>query len=377
MDKAELQRHIVEGSKLNVALAVDTCIFEQHGHRLESGQLKHLEQFKSTPGTVVIPDVVKREVLAHMVNAAVQAKSTLKTALSAARDHWPSSTITNTSLTDLLGSVSEAEEVSSKRLDSFLERCAATVVKAEGHVSIAEVVERYFQTAPPFEKSGSKKHEFPDAIALLALENWAAEHEKYVLLVSRDKGWQMVADASDRLLCVIELDDALEMFQTRDSTRTKMVEHVASLLDVKNWDGLDELANLLDSTQWIADASSMFDYDMDFHVDVESVCFANDEAADALRAIDYSGDLLTVIADFEAKVAVDANFAFVMEGVYLGGCVVSKSMTVEFEALISFKNPGGDKLQAVDIDLVRKIHTLDLGEVQPDYSEHDLTFEKY
>lgn len=59
------------------------------------------------------------------------------------------------------------------------------------------------------------------------------------------------------------------------------------------------------------------------------------------------------------------------------GCVVCDDKTVNFKALITFEEPGGDELQAVDIELVRRMHKLDFGHVEPDYSDEDPTFEKY
>lgn len=377
MNKADIERHILEGSTLKVAISVDTCIYQQHGFRLESGQLRHLEQFSGTAGVVVMSDVVQHEVLAHMVTEAVKAKSKLKGALEDVRDHWPTAAGAPTP-SDILGTET-AEVVTAGRLDAFLWRCGGEVINASGRVDIADVMKRYFQPSVPFERSGDKKHEFPDAVALIALESWAEEHNKPVLLVSNDKGWQAFAEASDRLCCVAELDEALELIQKRDATRTQLVDHVTALLEAEaeSWDGLRELASLLNSTIWVEDASAMFDYDVDLQVDVTEVKFVDDPMLGSLRAIDYSNGALTVIGKFEATASVEATFDFVMDGVHLGGCVVSEDKTVNFEALITFEEPGGDKLQAVDIELVRRMHKLDFGHVEPDYSDEDPTFEKY
>jgi hypothetical protein len=91
----------------------------------------------------------------------------------------------------------------------------------------------------------------------------------------------------------------------------------------------------------------------------------------------YSNGALTVNCKFEATASVEATFDFVMDGVDLGSCVVSEDKTVNFEALITFEAPGGDALQAVDIELVRRMHKLDFGHVEPDYSDEDPAFEKY
>ncbi len=377
MNKADIERHILEGPTLKVAISLDTCVYQQHGFRLESGQLRHLEQFGGTAGVMVMSDVVQREVLAHMVAEAVKAKNKLKAAIEDVRAHWPTAAGAPTP-SDILGTAT-AEVVAAGRLDTFLRRCSGEVVNASARVDIADVMERYFQASVPFEKASDKKHEFPDAVALLSLENWAEEHNKPVLLVSNDKGWQAFAEASSRLCCVAALDEALELFQMRDAKRTQLVAHVAALLeaDAESWDGLRELASLLNSTIWVEDASAMFDYEVDLQVDVTEVKFVDDSMLGSLRAIDYSDDALTVIGKFEATATVDARFAFVMDGVNLGGCVVSDDKTVIFEALITFAEPDGDKLQAVDIELVRRMHKLDFGHVEPDYSDEDPTFEKY
>jgi hypothetical protein len=377
MNKADIERYILEGPTLNVAISVDTCIYQQHGFRLESGQLRHLEQFSGTAGVVVMSDVVQHEVLAHMVTEAVKAKSRLKGALEDVSDHWPTAAGAPTP-SEILG-IESAEVMTAGRLDAFLWRCGGEVVNASSRVDIADVMKRYFQPSVPFERSGDKKHEFPDAVALIALESWAEEHDKPVLLVSNDKGWRAFAEASDRLCCVDELDEALELFQKRDAIRTQLVDHVTALLEAEaeSWDGLRELASLLNNTIWVEDASAMFDYAVDLQVDVTEVKFVDDPMLGSLRAIDYSNGALTVVGRFEATASVDATFDFAMDGVHLGGCVVSEDKTVNFEALITFKEPGGDELQAVDIELVRRMHKLNFGHVQPDYSDEDPTFEKY
>lgn len=140
MNKAEIERHILEGPTLKVAISVDTCIYKQHGFRLESGQLRHLEQFSGTAGVLVISDVVQHEVLAHMVTEAVKAKSKLKGALEDVRDHWPAATGAPTP-SEVLGTET-AEVVIAGRLAAFLLRCGGEVINASGRVEIANSSDR-------------------------------------------------------------------------------------------------------------------------------------------------------------------------------------------------------------------------------------------
>jgi hypothetical protein len=76
----------------------------------------------------------------------------------------------------------------------------------------ADVLSRYFSEAPPFGESDKRKHEFPDAFALLSLEALARDEGKLMLCVAPDKGWQDFASQSEHLVCVKDLEDALSYF---------------------------------------------------------------------------------------------------------------------------------------------------------------------
>lgn len=61
-----------------------------------------------------------------------------------------------------------------------------TVIIATDSVSIAELRRRYFESIPPF-RSGTKKHEFPDALSILAAEARASKDRLRLYVVSADK----------------------------------------------------------------------------------------------------------------------------------------------------------------------------------------------
>src|SRR5690349_13195938 len=88
MKKEDIERSIIEGPQLAVALSLDTCIYERDGYRLEGGRLKHLEQFREFPSTFLMSDVVKREVLTHMVTKTIAARDALRRSMAEVGDHW-------------------------------------------------------------------------------------------------------------------------------------------------------------------------------------------------------------------------------------------------------------------------------------------------
>ena len=86
----------------------------------------------------------------------------------------------------------DPEVVARERIDRYLKSVDATVVPAKGHVDIDELLRIYFEGTAPFSKEGKKKNEFPDAIALLSLEDWARNNAATLIAVSTDKDWYCV-----------------------------------------------------------------------------------------------------------------------------------------------------------------------------------------
>jgi hypothetical protein len=77
-------------------------------------------------------------------------------------------------------------------------------------------MDSYAAVAPPFANKKDKKHEFPDAVALLTLEGWGAAHNTSVLAISTDGGWKAFAANSPRVVCVDDLAKALDHFNRAD-----------------------------------------------------------------------------------------------------------------------------------------------------------------
>ena len=67
------------------------------------------------------------------------------------------------------------------------------------------VIDRYFASEPPFDELNSKK-EFPDAFALLALEDWCFRTEQRIYVVSKDQAVLRAAHASEHLIGVESLE---------------------------------------------------------------------------------------------------------------------------------------------------------------------------
>ena len=80
---------------------------------------------------------------------------------------------------------------------------------AAADLTMGPVMDRYFEGRAPFDEKGSK--EFPDAVALLALEDWCAAARERVYVVSRDKAVGRAAAAGEHLIPVDGLHDLLAL----------------------------------------------------------------------------------------------------------------------------------------------------------------------
>ncbi len=89
-------------------------------------------------------------------------------------------------------------------------------------VSVVEIFENYFSGAPPFGE-GKKKDEFPDAFALLALQQEAKDRKKVIYVVSGDRDWENFCSLrSENLTCIKKLDKLLETISQETDSKEEV-----------------------------------------------------------------------------------------------------------------------------------------------------------
>ena len=87
-------------------------------------------------------------------------------------------------------------------------------VHRAANLPIGPVLDQYFNRQPPFDKEGSK--EFPDAIALHALQHWCAHEQESIYVISRDKAVQRAADERDHLIAIDSLERLFDLLIAQD-----------------------------------------------------------------------------------------------------------------------------------------------------------------
>jgi hypothetical protein len=364
------------------AISVDTSIFDEKGLKLESGILKTLEQFNGKPSHLVLSEIVVREIHAHLKKKARDARTSVVKAIRESTSHLSVSEVNATLASDALVPEFDDSEVSKKRIDAFVNNTGAEIIPATGRVELDEIIKKYFQAEPPFEESGKKKNEFPDAIALMSIESWAKEHKTKVLAVAKDGDWKRFAEKSEYIDVVEDLAEAISKFQPHSSA-IDYCNNLAKLIPDEKPEDLYALIGQYLSEQvaeidLFPEATSQFFYEPDYvEVVLDSFEFVCDSAGRALLQ-PVQGQNNTLIVEAKIYVVAEASTSFSLsvhdsidkDYVSVGSSSASTKVEFEAEVLLTFEgdfDEGIEYVDLVDFELLSSPSDAYFGEIEPDW----------
>lgn len=364
------------------AISVDTSIFDEKGLKLESGILKTLEQFNGKPSHLVLSEIVVREVHAHLKKKAKDARASVVKAVRESKAHLSVVDESVKIASDALVPEIDDGEVANKRLEDFVKNTGAEIIPATGRVELDEIIKKYFQAEPPFEESGKKKSEFPDAIALMSIESWAKENKTKVLAVARDGDWKRFAEESDYIDVVEDLAEAISKFQPHSSA-IDFCTNIAKLLPTEKPEGIYEsiqqyLSEQVAEIELYPEASSQFFYEPDYvEVVLDSFDFVCDESGSAVLQ-PVQGQNNTLIVEAKIVVSAEASTSFSLtvhdsidkDYVSIGSSSASTEMEFEAEVLLTFEgdfDEGIDYVELVEFELLSSPSDVDFGDIEPDW----------
>lgn len=371
------------------ALTLDTSIFERAGLAMESGLLAQLGQFRDGDIRLVIASVVASEVRRHLAENAEKAVGALQNALRETGRHQALPAEVQRQLADAVDAASE--EIGSRarqRFDDWVARVGATVLDEAKFASIAEVMRRYEIAEPPFGATGNKKHEFPDAVALLTLEGWAKSAGTRILTVTQDNDWKRYGAQSTSLVVVDDLADALAGLQ-RLAAATDAADRLAASLGDDDPLGLGEalLAALQhnDSIRFTVEADSQFSFDEE-GVDANFEEVELGDPADALSSfetVSFSDDVAVIKVAATATAAIDVHFSFDKwdsidrEYLSMGSTTLSRMAEIEIEALVTVAVDGPGEMTIEDVEILPTTHNLYFAEIEPDWMTDPDNYDSY
>jgi hypothetical protein len=379
MKDDEIREAIAKG--LIQGFAIDTAVFDRYGCNLHYAVLTSLDQFKGKSIRLLLSEIVRDEVTAHIAKDAADTQRKLKDALNQHLKAWklPKDAGDRSKLAlDV-----DPHGYAASQVQTYLEQVGANVVPAIEDATLArEALRRYFASEVPFEKKEAKKSEFPDAFALLSLDANARVQKSLTLCVSPDKGWRAFCAKSENLVCVADINAALAFF---NSSGRKTAEDVLALWRDGKASALAEEVErafeyALDTVDFGPDA------DMPTNFDVEPVSavmqYPNLESVTAPIIISADDEKVTFTIKLEALVAFEAEFhSYVRDSidgdnVPLGSATATTEQTLTFELVITVSRQIDPEPEPLDVEVAPPRLSIHFGHVDP-FPDEDPTHEKY
>jgi hypothetical protein len=365
------------------AITLDANIFFHNGFYLEGGMLGQLVQFKEGSAQFVLSEIVFREVYKYVKLHAAEANSDLEKAIKKCGKNGVVSNEAIIQLNSIRDAALNARDAAKKRLKTFQDETGFVIVTAD-QANIKELVSRYFEPAAPFEASGKKKNEFPDAIALLSLEAWAKTNKKKILAISDDGGWVDFAKNSQFIDVERDLAAALQILQKHAAQAEAVVAALLADLDSGN---SPELLDQL--TREMSDAVSSLEVEVDgnaaYHFEAELADmtyeifrFLQDDGKYDFKIVQTGNNKIVARVGVSVSARASAHVSFAIwdsedkEYIPMGNQSIQSDEEFEAGALVTFEgdfSATSPDVVIAKLELVDAINSIDFGELSPNSAD--------
>ena len=189
--------------KYPLAVTIDTNIFDAAKFNLgDASTLRILENYvRRGKIKVVLSDIVVRESKRHIAARVKEVCGIVNIARNSALKVYNEHLISSIGMNEMFRIVESEDDIIAKEekvFDDFLCAIDAEILGTD-LIDINSVLSDYFGAKPPFEESGKKKSEFPDAFIAQQIRNRFGETET-VIIVSNDKGFIRACQESENCL---------------------------------------------------------------------------------------------------------------------------------------------------------------------------------
>lgn len=204
--------------------SMDTNVLEGKHFDFKKGALNVLHAQRPDWMTLQLTEVVSREATAHRMRDLEEHHLKLKTAVNYLRRKADFEVAELEAKIHSMSVLETAKAHFDKQIQVFVDGMGGSILTIDGDSLAKDIFSRYFSQQSPFEVIKDKKSEFPDAAALLVLEQHAKDQDSVGVLISADKGWHSFAKTSKHLFCVHTLEEFTALFEVMNT-------HVAQLLE--------------------------------------------------------------------------------------------------------------------------------------------------
>lgn len=359
------------------ALTVDTNIFDEKGLKLNSPALQAIAGIKHKPIDFLLSGTVAKEIQAHLLKETDGALRAVGRSIGQALGAFDTKAPTREELVNQISGGRSAEEAAEQRFNQYVEDTGCVVLDDAKLVDVETLFSGYFDGQPPF-GSGKKKNEFPDALALNALEATAKERGAGILVVSKDGDWKAFCENSEYLYLVPEIERALALITdaplglrkalyawiSEDGDgRAEAKQHISY-----NVERLDFTANAhpthseVEVSTW---AGELKEVSWPDPADIDIIEIEEPDEGEPLRVV------VSMPVDLVVSVLVELSFSFWdsvdKESLGLGGRSVEVDEELYLRATITLDvhdlGTEDEEIVIEDTELDEQFHEIELGEV--------------
>ena len=371
------------------AITIDTNIFRDRGWYLEGGILGQLAQFKEGPVQFVLSEIVAREIHKYLKIEAKKAQEAIEKANRESRKNGLFTPETSKQLESLFQTALSADDAAKQRLQAFADMTGMNWIPAE-NTDIKELIRCYFKPSAPFETSGKKKSEFPDAIALLSLEKFAESEGKKILAISNDDGWFDFAKNSKWIDVEKELAKALQILQQHTEEAMTIVALLLSEMSKGNQPDLfkeviDAMTEAVNDMTVYPEASSPNHFEADWaFLSFQDFQFVASEEEYDFTIVQIDNGRIVAQVGVTIQARAECGFSFSnwdsidKEYYPIGSTNAETEIEFDAAALITFEgnfSSDSPKVKLSGLELSETIDSVDFGLVEIGHSDDEYDYD--
>ncbi len=192
--------------------SIDTNLIQAAGYNFAQGALHQLPNQLPESIGLQLPEIVVSEIVKHRMESVHKANKQLE---GAAEDLHR---LTKIDISEVRGSVDKLNVIEAathrftQQVHDYVAQCRGAVLPTAGIDAVKSLFADYFAQRPPFGLSEKKKSEFPDAMCLWQLGQYAKDNDTIGIIASDDEGWKQYAAESQTLYCAGSIDELAALF---------------------------------------------------------------------------------------------------------------------------------------------------------------------
>lgn len=366
--------------------SIDTNLIQAAGYSFAQGALHQLPNQLPESIGLQLPEIVVQEIVKHRMASVHKAHNNLQ----GAADELQRLTTIDVSevrnSVEKLSAIEAASQRFTQEVHDYAAQCRGEVLPTAGSDAVTSLFADYFAQRPPFGLSERKKSEFPDAMCLWQLEQYANDKHTIGIIASDDKGWQQYAAESKTLYCARSIDELTELFAATNEHASSIKKKIAvAVNDAGSPLGTalaDALNRHIGNSEW--DASEVYTgsaYRVEtetYDTDVAEYSIDGDASIWSVK-----GERTTWIVELTARVKVNVHLSVEFfawdsidkEELSLGSQSFPTQQDVEVEVFLTCSDVHLETEPSdwnTDIEIADSSYSLDGFQVDPDYgAEYD------